>query len=831
MSDICKNLSVIPQYGGTCWFNAILMSLLYSDNSHKKLLKASKKWDSSNSFLMIIKSILYKAFSEPEKIKEYYLKMNPETILFELIKNYERDNIRTYFKVVAKEHQELGFYPIYIIDVLKYLGVSYLDIIYTTEDDIDDYVSDENEDEEEFEGGGSRDVYIGNAYKYFYNFYDRTKERDVLHNININRVNEADIEKEKAEINDKIDNNPDYLILMHKSLFKTHQNINKLASSIKNNNEELYETLNINSYITNDDIKNYNERIEFNGYIYKLDSCLINNYRNTNVKNKMIAPQPEDQHAITGINCNKNKYVYNGWIRKSLDPARRIGTKPEIIVDSSLKSYPCSLIKFDWDLKNSKEFCLNKRECKLDIDGITGEDLCFNFTKGTRILIYVKHRKISSKSKSSSKSESNSKSKEEVNYYDIDDKKLRENFYEYINPKSMKLNILKERLRLLGYYKLNQSREKLEKIYIKKYLEFYNLKKSKSPEIELKTPIIPKVEGFEWFRLILETVLYSSNLSNLIYINNNKNKTENNFKIMINYIIEKLKNKNYKDLNIFYENYKIDLLLFEYGINYDSHLFNFLKSLKDYDSKKKEINFIYIYKFLKALGFDIYDISLMSKSNKMMYNLCNYLEVANVNMNNISKSFERNLNEKDSDDSKDSRNPEILIINNMDINNNFEKIIMNKNNKLLIDNNLDLKKEIEFNSNLYELEMIIGDKNDIYIYIRKDLVLDKSPIKIEEKTLLSEINKEKIRKTVIEVFNIKNLDINTLTNIIKSLLRDNNIFLDELYRNQLDLYYNSKEKLQQLLINILMDYYNLKDIKYKSLGVSSKSRKRSIRSY
>ncbi len=830
MSDICRNLSVIPQYGGTCWFNAILMSLLYSDNSHKKLLKASKKWDSSNSFLMIIKSILHKAFSEPEKIKEYYLKMNPETILFELIKNYERDNIRSYFKVVAKEHQELGFYPIYIIDVLKYLGVSYLDIIYTTEDDIDDYVSDENEEEEEFEGGGSRDVYIGNAYKYFYNFYDRTKERDVLHNININRVNEADIEKEKAEINDKIDNNPDYLILMHKSLFKTHQNINKLASSIKNNNEELYETLNINSYITNDDIKNYNERIEFNGYIYKLDSCLINNYRNTNVKNKMIAPQPEDQHAITGITCNKNKYVYNGWIRKSLDPARRIGTKPEIIVDSSLKSYPCSLIKFDWDLKNSKEFCLNKRECKLDIDGITGEDLCFNFTKGTRILIYVKHRKISSKSKSSSKSESNSKSKEEVNYYDIDDKKLRENFYEYINPKSMKLNILKERLRLLGYYKLNQSREKLEKIYMKKYIEFYNLKKSKSPEKELNTPIIPKMEGFEWFRLILEAVLYSSNLSNLIYIKTKtENKTENNFKIMINYIIEKLKKKNYKDLNIFYQNYKIDLLLFEYAINYDSHLFNFLKSLKDYDSKKEELNIIYIYKFLKALGFDIYDISLMSKSNKMMYNLCNYLEVDHNNLNDIKKSFERNLNEKDSDDSNDSRNPEILIINNMDINNNFEKIIMNKSNKLLIDNNLDLKKEIEFNSNLYELEMMIGDKNDIYI--RKDLVLDKSLIRIEEKTLLSEINKEKIRKTVIEVFNIENLHINTLTNIIKSLLGFHNIFLDDLYRNQLDLYYNSKEKLQQLLINILMDYYNLKDIKYKSLGVSSKSRKRSIRSY
>jgi hypothetical protein len=823
------------------------MSLLYSDNSHKKLLKASKNWDTSNSFLMIIRSILHKAFTEPERIKDYYLKINPETIIFELIKNYDRDNIKSYFKRLLKEDHELGFYPIYIIDVLKYLGVSYLDIIYTTEDDIDDYISDEdNEDDDEFEGGGSRDVYIGNAYKYFYNFYDRTKQKDVLQNINKNRINGADIEKEREEIKNKIDNNPDYLILMHKSLFKTQHNINKLASSIKNNNEELYKTLNINHYIDDDDIKNYNDTIKFNGYIYKLDSCLINNFRNTNIKNKLMQPYKEDQHAITGITCNKNRYVYNGWIRKSLDPARRIGTNSEISIDSSLKSYPCSLIEFNWDLKNSKEFCLNKKECKLDTEGITGENLCFNFTKGTRILIYVKYRKISSKSKSKSSSSlsSSSKSKEEVDYYNIDDKKLRENFYDYIDPKSMKINILKERLRLFGYYRLNQPREKLEKIYIKKYIEFYNLKKSKSPEEELKTPIIPKVEGFEWFRLILEAVLYSSNLSNMIYTKTKtKNKTKNNFKIMINYIIEKLKNRNYEDLNLFYENYKTELLLFEYGINYDVHLFNFLKSLNDYYSKKQDLSVIYIYNFLKNLGFDIYDISLISKSNKMMYNLCNYLDVANVNMNNISKSFERNLNEKGFNGSKDSKNPEILIINNMDINDNLEKIIMNKNNKLLIDINLDLKKEIEFNGNFYELEMIIGEnyilreieskikKNSVYIYIRKDLVSDKSPIKIEEKTLISDINKEKIRKTVIEVFNIENLNIYTLTSIIKSFLRDNDIFMDELYRNQFDKYYNSKEKLQELLINILMDYYNLKDIKYKSLGVSSKSRKRSVRSF
>ena len=53
--DKCLNLSVIPQFGGTCWINAILTIALYSQYTRKVVLKQAKKWDKNNKFLMIIK--------------------------------------------------------------------------------------------------------------------------------------------------------------------------------------------------------------------------------------------------------------------------------------------------------------------------------------------------------------------------------------------------------------------------------------------------------------------------------------------------------------------------------------------------------------------------------------------------------------------------------------------------------------------------------------------------------------------------------------------------------------------------------------------------------
>jgi hypothetical protein len=102
-----------------------------------------------------------------------------------------------------------------------------------------------------------------------------------------------------------------------------------------------------------------------------------------------------DGHAIAGITCKGNKYVYNGWVRPSKVPAM---ANAEIRQD-----IPCELMRYDWDIKQEANFCLSRKNCKLvkqtGFEAIKS-DLCYNFTKGDRILVYVRKDSISVTSKS-----------------------------------------------------------------------------------------------------------------------------------------------------------------------------------------------------------------------------------------------------------------------------------------------------------------------------------------------------------------------------------------------------------------------------------------------
>ena len=90
--------------------------------------------------------------------------------------------------------------------------------------------------------------------------------------------------------------------------------------------------LNIENYdlddIAIDDIVKYKDEIHLFGNVYKLDSVLLDNYNEI------------EKHAILGLHCNNNRYIYNGWLSKK----RHYNT-------------PCPLFKFNWDLKTDKEFC------------------------------------------------------------------------------------------------------------------------------------------------------------------------------------------------------------------------------------------------------------------------------------------------------------------------------------------------------------------------------------------------------------------------------------------------------------------------------------------
>jgi hypothetical protein len=49
-------------------------------------------------------------------------------------------------------------------------------------------------------------------------------------------------------------------------------------------------------------------------------------------------------------------------------------------------------MKYDWNIKNDGDFCLNTAKCIPDVlqHPLKDNDICFNFSKGARLLIYVR---------------------------------------------------------------------------------------------------------------------------------------------------------------------------------------------------------------------------------------------------------------------------------------------------------------------------------------------------------------------------------------------------------------------------------------------------------
>lgn len=117
------------------------------------------------------------------------------------------------------------------------------------------------------------------------------------------------------------------------------------------------------------------ETFEHRNKTYLLDSMLLTNFNSTVCKKG---------HDISGITCQEDRYVYNGWVRSTIDPSI-----PHDV--PALRTLPCELMKYDWS-QDIGDFCINPSACGLDTmkdkEGLK-KQICFNFHKGDRVYIYV----------------------------------------------------------------------------------------------------------------------------------------------------------------------------------------------------------------------------------------------------------------------------------------------------------------------------------------------------------------------------------------------------------------------------------------------------------
>jgi hypothetical protein len=129
----------------------------------------------------------------------------------------------------------------------------------------------------------------------------------------------------------------------------------------------------VNYGTTKNELTSMSEKITYHGSEYKLDSVILSNY---NIRKN-------HGHAIAGITCKSKKYIYNGWTRRSMDPAM---AKTKIT-----RNIPCELMSYNWNIQKDNDFCLNTKKCIPDILKFYNDDkLCFNFDTGNRILIYIR---------------------------------------------------------------------------------------------------------------------------------------------------------------------------------------------------------------------------------------------------------------------------------------------------------------------------------------------------------------------------------------------------------------------------------------------------------
>lgn len=334
--DDCLKVLTIPQFLGTCWFNALLMALFYSDYMRAYLKKNMMKDYTNNEnnnennnnnnigkndkLLSSIKEILSDKFHKrsEETFSLFHKKLRPENILNSLHKL----NPKMFYIHTGLGKTKLGNRAEYYLpNLLTYLGVN------------------------------SNVLYFDMKSSYYYN--DKK-----LSSLYYSRINKDPFVKKK-ELN-----------YYHptKTVGKKYRNKNVdiiVITTILDNEPTNYK----NKYTSTFEL---NDKMEFNNKTYTLDSLLLSSFNIDTCKKG---------HVISGVTCNNKRYMYNGWIRNTNDPAMKKNNKSNI-------STPCELMEYDW-LHNASDFCLSTKACKLELKTKKSK-VCFNINKGVRTYIYIK---------------------------------------------------------------------------------------------------------------------------------------------------------------------------------------------------------------------------------------------------------------------------------------------------------------------------------------------------------------------------------------------------------------------------------------------------------
>jgi hypothetical protein len=340
---VCSRILTPKQVGPICWFLTAFVAMFYSQRSRKILLEASKSWDKdkNNKLIQSLKHILNDKYLKTNSREDEGENENFSDDTFKLILTYLNEHDPLTFPYNPNRHSGGFFTEYYIGKLYRFLNVDYK---------IFDYYKKEN---------------------YLFYSYLNDELNDVVDYETIeNKLKISLDDNIFFEYNDEDMEAPKILMVIVRD-YKYSGLYHKL-----------YPYTIISEGDTKKNTTSMNEMIFYRGSEYHLDSVILENFNDRNILG----------HSIAGITCKKDKYIYNGWTRINMNPL--------MANQENTRDIPCELMPYNWNIKKHGDFCLRgTKRCIPDVLKIKKGDMCFNFSKGTRILVYVRKDAISATSR------------------------------------------------------------------------------------------------------------------------------------------------------------------------------------------------------------------------------------------------------------------------------------------------------------------------------------------------------------------------------------------------------------------------------------------------
>lgn len=364
----CDRVITIPQYIGTCWFNALLMAMFYSEAMRDAIAAAAARfWEplrqSRNERtrkLTRIFDIMLGLYKRPKDRYAYrfYDKYTPERILYYLHRADRK--LMEYDAIVKKngkyvQRDDIGSagYHVdnYAHKFLHFLRVSNVNLraVFTTQND----------------KTGPFRLCVGNSHsRSAVNFTELTTgDKKAAYSMII---------RSPAYVRALLDSNPYVLVVQigDRDDWKAHARGQKRPGYY---------------FLPGEHKRTLPEFIKLGRSTYVLDSCTFINDNQGQLVQISGKTKKIGGHAIAGVTCNRRRFVYSGWLKKTKDSAR--GSD----VDDSISAVdrPCPLMPFEWT-RDWRNFYITSRECRVQPRPPKPDSVRFNAHHGPRIYFYVR---------------------------------------------------------------------------------------------------------------------------------------------------------------------------------------------------------------------------------------------------------------------------------------------------------------------------------------------------------------------------------------------------------------------------------------------------------